>query len=715
MANPKPLLSIALIIAGAHTAAAQEPVLEEVLVTAQKRAQSAQEIPLTINVVDGDILQNFAISTTNDLADSVPGLTVQATPQNLSNITIRGLGTGAGSESFDQSVGLFVDGIYAGRLREFSTSLFDVERIEVIKGTQNSLLGKNTSLGAISVVTRRPGEEIAGYIQTDYEFEYDSLYGTGAIDLPTEFGNYRVAVNWVDEGGYVDNGFTGNEGPEREQTTVRVTALYDVGEDGELTLSYQYDDLSIDGDTFQPVKDDLGVIASIDPLVDLDADKDKRAWTAQSGSGDADDEQDSHRAMINYEQRFGEFTFTSLSGYSEYDNRRVVDSDFLIVEYLSTAYDTDFEQFTQEFRLASPASENLEYIAGLFYLNSELNYEGLTDAHFPPTVIPLDGSYVRGYDQDTEVWSAFGQGTYSITSDWRVTLGLRYTDEQKDANWSNTITRIGNPLFPVFIEEVPNTPLDREEDNLDGSINIQYELNDDIMTFASWARGTKSGGFATDGVDSPEDAEYDSEEAETWEVGAKMNLLSGAALLNLSAFYTDIDDFQVVTFVGDGFLTETIAAETQGIEAEAQWAVTADLMLAASATYAEAEEKDSGLTLPQAPQWSASTNANYSTALGESGYILGIQGQLNWRDEQYNQRGEPEADDDLTLLNLRVAITAPNDQWEVAVVGRNLLNDDTSFLFDFPVVTPLVVPPGTTKFGSLNRPRTIALQARYNF
>ncbi len=151
---------------------AQQTILEEIIVTAQKRVENVQDIPVTISVVTGETLDIFSIRDTNDLANSVPGLVIQATPQNLSQITIRGLGTGAGGESLDQSVGLFIDGIWAGRLREFQAALFDVERVEVIKGTQSTLLGKNTSLGANSILSRRPHDEFGGHIEGDFEFSW---------------------------------------------------------------------------------------------------------------------------------------------------------------------------------------------------------------------------------------------------------------------------------------------------------------------------------------------------------------------------------------------------------------------------------------------------------------------------------------------------------------------------------------------------------------
>ena len=702
---------------------AQDNVLEEVIVYAQKRVENVQDIPVTINVVTGESLDIFNIRDTNDLANSVPGLVIQATPQNLSQITIRGLGTGAGGESLDQSVGLFIDGVWAGRLREFQAALFDVERVEVIKGTQNTVLGKNTSLGAISILSRRPDDELGGYIQGDYEFEYESSYANGAVNVPTDFGNYRLAFNFVDEEGYVDNKTTGNKVPEREQSTVRISANYDVADNGNLLLSYQYDDLKIHGDTFQPDNDATGFLARLDPSADIGIDKTKNAWTSYSGSGDAEDEQDSHRAFIQYDHAFGDYQVTALTGWSKYNNDRLTDSDFLSVDYLTTTYDSDYEQTSQELRLTSPAGERLEYIAGLFYLDSDMNYSNITDASFPPPFflsnLPVDTANLKTYEQDTDVWSVFGQGTYQISDRWRATLGLRYTDEEKDVVWARSRLRTGIPLSDIIADilgpVVEPTKLNRGEDNLDGSINIQYDVSDATMGYLSWARGSKSGGFTTE-VRLPEDAEYDTEEADTTELGVKMNLAGGAALLNASVFYTDIENFQVVTFIGTAFITETVPAESTGVELEGQWAVAEGFILGASATYADAEQKDTKDRLPYSPEFSTSLNAHYEYPWRSAELVWRVDSAVNYRDKQYMGRFERNEDGALTLVDLRIALAAADDSWELALLGRNLLDQATSFSFDYPAFGGTAeVPVGAATIGSLNRPLTIALQARYNF
>lgn len=722
---PKTLLGVLVFscIASGPASSNELPVLEEVLVTAQKRSENVQDIPLTINVLDGSMLDDFTIRDTNDLAASVPGLTIQHTPQNLSQVAIRGLGTGSGSESVDQSVGLFIDGVWAGRIREFQSALFDVERIEVIKGTQTTLLGKNTSLGAVSILSRRPGDALGGYVQADYEFEYGSTYVTGAIDVPTGFGNYRLAFNGTDESGYVDNKTTGNEVPSRDQTTLRMSGSWEVGDNARLLLMYQWDDLKIKGDSFQPDKDELGFIAAMDPTADIGLDRKKNAYTSYGSSGgDAQDKQDSQRAILHYDHNLGEYLFTSLTGWSEYDNDRLTDTDFLSVDYLTSLFASDYEQFSQELRIASPTGERFEYVAGGFYLDGDLDYAGITDSSFPPPFtfggLPIDSASRKTYDQDTEVWSLFGQATLYLADNWRSTVGLRYTDEEKDATWGNARLRSGGPLADIIADSlspvVAPTPLTRSEDNLDISINIQFDINDDFMSFASWARGSKSGGFAID-VARPEEAEYDTEEAETVELGIKSNLAGGAAILNFSLFYTEIEDFQVTNFVGDGFLTETVPAKSKGAEIEGQWALTRALTLGASATYAEAEEKDTGLRLPYAPELSAAINARYDYPWTGANLLWRLEGALNYRDEQYQQSRERALDKDLTLLDLRLALASVDDTWEVALVGRNLLDESSSFGFDFPFFGGTVLPEGTTTIGSFSRPRTIALQGRYNF
>lgn len=732
--SPQSLIFFLLASGLSLTAGAEVQQLEEVLVTSQKRVQNVQDIPVTINVLDGKMLTELNVRTTQDLANFVPGLVIQEAPHNLLNITIRGVGTQAGSETFDQSVGLFVDGVYAGRQREFQSALFDIQRVEVIKGGQASLLGKNTSLGALSLITTKPGDEFGGYLQADYEFEFGSYSAAGAVDIPVPGGAIRLALNHVLEEGYVKNHATGNDVPVREQTSGRITGVFNTGDNGLLTMAYEHDDLNIQGDTFQITKDEAGIIGGdsvpifmgqpgLEPGAEVGLDFNKTAYTAYGDDGDASDDQETDRAYLKYEHSFGDYVLTALSGWSQYDNERLIDSDFISGNYLNTSSDGDFEQFSQELRIASPTSGRFEYIAGLFYLHSELDLVDGTDASLPfppigipqptnpPSILEIDGGSNKEYEQDTDVYSVFGLGTWSFTERFRTTLGLRWTREDKDAVFASVEARPG-PAVGIIRPLFPATDMDRMENNLDGSINFQFDLNDEAMIYASWARGTKSGGFSTE-VNSPDESEYDTEEADTSEVGIKSVIAGGALSLNAAVFYTEIDDFQVAQFNGIGFEVDTIPAESQGLEFESMWMVSPSLMISASATYADATESDTGNQLNHSPEWSGALALHYQEQLFDSNLQLIVDGNVSYIDDRYAHRGETFPMDSITPVDLRVAVAALEDSWEVALVGRNLTDEEVSFQFDYPFLGALA--PGTTEVGGINRPRTIALQLIYNF
>jgi iron complex outermembrane receptor protein len=213
----------------------------------------------------------------------------------------------------------------------------------------------------------------------------------------------------------------------------------------------------------------------------------------------------------------------------------------------------------------------------------------------------------------------------------------------------------------------------------------------------------------------PQDAEYDTEEADTTELGIKSLLAGGAAMLNASLFYTDIQNFQIISFTGTAFVTDSVPAESQGLEFEGRWAASDALMLGASGTYADARQKDTDMRLPYAPEWAVSLNAAYVYPWESSALEWRLDSVLNYRDTQYMQPDERGRDGPLSLFDLRLALASADDVWEVAILGRNLLDQATSFTFDYPVFGGNTVPYGSTTIGSLNRPRTIALQARYSF
>lgn len=726
--------------------------LEEVIVTAQKRAESIQEVPMTVAVVSGQTLNEFTIYNATDLAQSVPGLEITPAPQGLSSPKIRGLGTGTGAENMEQSVGLFIDGIWTGKARDLQSALFDVNRVEVIKGTQTSQLGKNTSLGAIMVMSNRPAKETEGYLEGEYDFELGSTILTGAANLATDLGNYRLAVNLVQEEGYVDNRLVGGDDPKREQNSVRLSGLWDFGYRASLFASYSYDDIDVTGMPFEVSDDPQGWYTDLTGDTDTRLNNKNKTWTSYASDGRNRDKQNGSRAVVEFTYDISDkLKLLSLSGYSEYNNDpRFYDADFSALAYLEQFKESKFDQFSQEFRFNGSAFDDvLDYVAGVYYMeNNFKSFEqtDFNDVGFLPLPPPLPaGVYaatgpttgVSSYKQDIETWSVYGNGAFQLAQRWRLTLGLRYTDEQKDLDdWYATylvdessfyigidpandvfvplppsLLPPGAPdtFYPIVSPPFPSTDLSHSEDNVDGSINLQYAFSDAGNVYASWARGSKSGGYSTSA--SPDADPFDTEEAETTELGLKSELMDGELRLNAALFYTKIDDFQSVNFVGDGFAAEAIPVETKGGEFESMWAVTDNLVLSLSATYAKAENRDTNETPSGAPDWTAAFSLAHTLPLG-SEFVLRTNAQVNYRDDMYTQTAETYEAPAITLVDLRVALAPANDKWELALMSRNLFDEQKlSFGFEFPVLGAAY----GTSIGSYNRPRTVSLQASYFF
>ena len=688
-------------------------VLEEVIVTAQKRAQDAQQIPVAIGVISGDELTNLSVSSTADLDNYVPGLVIQQVPGNLSSITVRGLGTASGNESFDQSVSLFVDGVYAGRQREFSASLFDVERIEVIKGTQNNLLGKNTSLGAISLITKDPGDTLGGYVSAEHELEFGSTAASAAVDVPaSDRLRLRIAANWKDQQGYVDNVASGNDVPETEQKTARIKARYDFTDDIDAVMMYQKDRLDVLGDTFQPTKDSAGAMLAMDAARELDLDDRKSSYVSLGKHGDGYEEQDADRAAVTVNFDIDGYVLTSLTGYSAYDNFYVNDGDFSAGDYLISLVDSAFEQATQEVRLTSPLAQDGNFLVGIFVLGSSFERTNPIYADYPaglhPSLPAVSGDVTNHFDQDTSAQSLFGQSTWNITGRQHLTVGMRYTHETKEAMLMRTTTAptlFSAMVYPTF----ELTSLERSENSFDGSINYQVDIDDEKLAYIAWGKGTKSGGFS-ESTTEVGDAEFDAEIARTVELGTKMKLFDGRARLNAAIFRTEIDDFQLVFFNGLGFTTETLPAESQGIELDGMMLLTQNLSLAGGFTYADVENPDNGEAMARSPQNTGNLALNYERNLTD--YLLGSANiSVSYRDEMYHEMSEIALADSATRYDLRLALSDADKVWEVALLGKNI-SDETVSSFGFKA--PIVLD-GSVQIESAEAPRTWALQAKYHF
>ncbi len=756
MSKKHTFLSVAIssLLGGLLTTTAHAAELEEVVVTAQKRAQSLQDVPITVSALSGDNLEDFGVSDLFEAANLVPGMVFSRAPDDGLALTLRGLGTPARTQSFDQSVALFLDGTFLGKGRLYSSAFFDVERMEVIKGTQSTLLGKNTSLGAISIVTKKPGDELAGNIKLSAEVENGGYGFDGAVDLPiSDTFAVRLAAHHNDQNGWVKNTLTGEDVPADKQSALRANAVWTPTDSLSATLSLQTSDSERTGNGFQYVDNGNFFTPEVLAIVgEARLDDTKAAICPECPGGESFHDTESDLASLTFNYDIGELSLTSISSYAKYDIEFYDDFDFgaafdevtyqilnpgTVIPY-STYFKRDeaYDQFSQEFRLASPEGETIEFMTGLFYFKSDWEsseQQFWSTPNFPPPNQGqlFNGAFTNNFSQDTETWSAFGQATVNLTEQLRTSLGLRYTDEQKDVVFER-VQGANATLWNTVINPPFDAPLSFDDSFLNGNLNIQFDVTDESMLYFSYGLGSKTGGFAESAEVSSGDPSLDvslngskvkSEETQTVELGAKMKLLDGAANLNVAFFKTEIDDFQETSFLVEGaaaaFLTRNIDVESEGVELDGQWQMTDDFRLLGGVTYADSINADDGTTLAQAPELTGNIGFLYEVAVA-SDMLFTTSGFARYRDEMVSQINETFASDSLSTIDLTVSLSDSDGTWELSLIATNVTNEiaaDFSGPPAAPVGAIFGAPPGDQGI-TAEAPsalRSVTLQVGYNF
>ncbi len=799
--------------------------LEEVIVTAQKRAESLQDVPISVSAVQGEQIQEAGIPNMAALADYVPNLHIANAPVNT-NIYMRGVGSG-NNQGFEQSVGMYIDGVYMGRGRQYRNAFLDLERVEVLRGPQGTLFGRNTVAGAINIVSAStsPGDEFNGEIAVSGESN-GGLTTEGFVggSLSDTVGA-RFTFKYRESDGYVENTYLGTDEPEIEEAAYRISLVWEPNDSLIAKVKYSHSDeervgaqsatwLYLDSagrDSLFPNRSAFASTAYslVDvnfPALATSAGQDFETFKDNGFGSDSTvglgrypdgDDGEIDNFVLNLDYLAGDYTLTAVTGWSEYEVQSGADVDWLPLRFISRDDDQAYEQFSQEIRIASPGGEFFDFVAGAYYDKSELSVDRLVavDASFGDLFGNLPGNAVNPalpgvplrdigvtsllplisdpllsyranqlgrnhrYDLDSESWAIFAQGTFNVTDAFRVTLGVRYTKEEKDVRSTqflvDDLTGYDTPsdnfqlasiqagFFNTYAYDYSD---DRSTDDLIPSINLQWDVGEDSMLYASFSQGFKSGGFtAADdgepgGLDlgefpcTPEadgsfiasdcydttlpnkDFEFDDETVDAYEIGGKHTLFDNSVTLNWAAFYTEYDNLQTAIFKGIGFtVTNAGASEIRGVELDARWAATNNLQLGLNVAYLDAEYSDfadapctaiqldansqcgvagnaggdfndlSGEPTLYASDWSASLLFDYSYPM--QSMDLFVSGEVNYRDE-YSSAGDSDPIDmipDYTKVNLRVGLRA--ESWEVMAYGRNIFDEAAlTQSFDTPVL-----------------------------
>ena len=703
-------LGLTTILAGAAwsfgapcaSAQSQEPedgAVDTIVVTAQRRAQDLQDVPAAVTAISDQALAEQEVRDVGDLQYQVPNISIATATgtANAARIFLRGVGEDESRGAVDPAVGVYVDGIFIGRLLGSLFDVVDLERIEVLRGPQGTLYGRNSNGGAIKLVSKKPGGEnearFGGTIGN-----YDYYEGRGMVNLALgERAGLRVSGLYRERDGYWDlnpNGdFEGQGGTvgDQEVASVRGAFSVDFGTDWNALLvgDYTRDDSDPVPDSAAPPNDVDDDVFTIEPLAGVTCSQFAPVTFQPLGCfTDYRSKIETGGVSLNVGGPIGQFDLMSLTGYRETTDDLATRIGFPYFQQ------TDQDQFSQELTLTSNLGGAFEFVTGLYYFTEDVQLD--TTFIFPSTVI-VDTSSVAG----------FVQGTYDFDEATRLTAGLRYTDEKREFAGRNIALSGAVPDLFGSEESI-------SEDNVTYTISVDHDLSGDVMVYTSYATGFKSAGFSPDCF-SPNDLSggpdacfrpVRQEELGSAEVGVRSLLMEGRLRFNATAFWNDYEDLQIGATVPDlGFTRFNVpGSEIRGLEFEANLEATDALSFFGNlgvldTKYTEVDEVAIGgltnsgaacpngvptrscalgLDLKNAPAYKGQVGVRYE-AVGVAGGDLVFTGDANFEDESWSlvANGPPHAlTDPGILLNARVAWTAPSDRYTVAVFGRNLTDDE---------------------------------------
>ena len=738
MIRTKPLAYALTLALYSTDGLAQAPMLEEVVVTATKRAENLQDIPITVTAISASTIQEAGIQDISDVAALVPALTVSSNLSPFATaLRIRGFGTSQNDPALEASVAFILDGVYMGSSGLGMSELTDIERIEVLQGPQGTLYGKNSNAGVVSVITKSPNlEQTEGYIEASLG-DYAMQRYVGAVTGPiSDSLAYSIAGNWYETDGWMESD-TGDDLNAAQDWNLRGKLLWLPID----TLSVQLTAAHVDRNDSCCAADATQTAAVTDQLIaqGLPVPKNDAFDYKNNVNVDSNFEMESDAVNVKLDYELDTAVLTSLTAWNDYDYKTSTDADRSQLDVLGVIDDKySGEQYSQEFRLTSDLDGAWQYMAGAFYAYEERTRGGKDEA---PVVIgddtiavggaatglgPIFGSLVQPGDTvffnniwKTETYALFGQSTYKITEDWAATVGLRYTTETKEADLFTEPFSTA-PLFGTgrSLVEVGFAPIDqsfdRESDGFTGLANLTWSMNADTMVFTSISTGTKSGGFnGVAGEGAPR--EFKDEDTTNYELGIKSQLFDSRLQLNVSAFYTEFSDLQFLaqqpTGVGT-FVSNAAEGTSTGVDLNFSAAPWQFLMLSGGLQYLDAEYTDGDLAelnldVPYAPTWSGNLSATFLLPLADG--VTYLRSDYSFMGDHFtNPTYQPDSvEQDKKLLNVRLGWR--NDYWDAALWVRNATDEAYALLASAPVAYS-----GTEAF-FLEAPRTWGVTVRYSF
>ena len=761
--------SLAVLLAMAGSAVAQESNVantnqsasahtEEVIVTAQRRAQNLQEVPVAVTAVTAEMLEAARVENIGDVQQISPSISFDSSNSaaNSPNIRIRGIGTVGNSRAFEGAVGVFVDGVYRTRAGQALQNWLDIDGLQVLRGPQGTLFGKNTSAGALLVNSTRP---TLGDFNSDFELtygNYDTMLARGAVNIPMgDRAAARVAALWSEADGFIENPNTGDSYNERKPRAAKAQLLVEPTDSLTLRLIADYSEEKsnccygqvddVDG-PFQPFINLLTLARGLNPpSADFDD-------YEQVLSNDTRQDLTDKGVVLQADWELGEGN--SLHSVTAYRSWKIqqdgMDADFTGANVLTIneSFRTDF--FSQELTYNGTLA-SADYVLGAYFADEDIDathqllwgnqaqvfFDALfgAQAGLPPgTSAAPEGLWSDAIlPASSRSYAAFTHWSIGLSDPLKLIVGARYSREDKTGAFKRFLfTPLPNAAFRLLnVQPGPEYSARQEDDAVTGTLGLQYQFTQDVMGYVSYSRGFKAGGVNIDNTAAgtrlnnpaevvgavPLDPRYKPEYVDGYELGLKTEYANGRARSNFAAFYDEMKDLQVAQFLGTQFtIVNAPEATVYGLEAENSFSLTDTLTLGLDATWlAEAEFGESasilnlsGRDFAQAPDLAANASLSLDQPLSNSLSLVG-RVAATYTGEQFTNTSNDLMRDAQTELNLSLGLKASDNSWSVTAWCQNC-SDERYVTQHFN--SPLQGPDSN---GYVSAPLTYGLTLRMSF
>lgn len=694
--------------------------LEEVIVTARKREENLQKVPMAVSVLSAQTIADAGLMRLQDITSLVPNMTyLESNSNKFTNLTLRGISSGGGLGN-DPAIGVYIDEVYVSRDSGFNADLMDVQRVEVLKGPQGTLFGRNTAVGALNISTKKPGEELEGQLLVDIgDYDYTRYGALISAPLSDNLAG-KISVVTAERDGYLDNTYGGTVNTV-DYTTWRGQLLWAPTDELEFLLTGDYREDDADGNN------------AITRMGGEPLNKQYKVSIPDSGYEDVD----ASGLSLKVSYDWGDYLVKSITSINEMDEEYLNDQDWSPLEALVGYDDRELDQWSQELRLESPTDGPLTWLVGVYVYHSEFDAVneaingpdtvwaalGFTDkigtGELPSSIgLPDTATITATSEIETDSWAVYASGTYEINEQWSITAGIRYSEDEKDLDYVQESDPLaaGAGFFPFSVED------EQDDDEWTPSFSVNWTPREDVLMYAKYSKGYKAGGFNNNISTSVSLVSFDAETMDSYEMGLKATWLDNRLRTNLAVFHMEYDDKQESAFVAGAGYMQTNAGEatSDGFELEVEFVPMERWMVYGAVGYADAEYDEyiideftdhSGNTLTRAPEWTFNMGTqvdwNFTPNL-----VGNFRLDYAYQDEYFTQANNDPffAADSQNLVNARLGISNADRDWEATLWGRNLTDDDNINAIDGPS-TPFF----DTYHYTLIAPRTYGVELKYNF